>query len=119
MYYQSSENVAFKGPGAYKIQKTKGRNNMAEQDLGNTQFFKVEVEPETGVRKVLSVVYDALMEKGYNPVNQIVGYIMSGDPTYITSHKGARSLIMKVERDELVEEMLTEYIKNNDWGKRD
>jgi len=91
---------------------------MADQDLGNTQFFKVEVEPETGVKKVLSVVYDALMEKGYNPVNQIVGYIMSGDPTYITSHKGARSLIMKVERDELVEEMFTEYIKSNNWEQR-
>ena len=95
-----------------------GENIMADQDLGNTQFFKVEVEPETGVKKVLSVVYDALLEKGYNPVNQIVGYIMSGDPTYITSHKGARSLIMKVERDELVEEMLTEYIKSNDWAKK-
>jgi uncharacterized protein (UPF0297 family) len=92
--------------------------SMGDQDLGNTQYFKVEVEPETGVKKVLSVVYDALLEKGYNPVNQIVGYIMSGDPTYITSHKGARSLIMKVERDELVEEMLTEYIKSNDWARR-
>lgn len=85
------------------------------QDLGNTQFFKVEAEPETGVKIVLSTVYEALMEKGYNPVNQIVGYIMSGDPTYITSHKNARSLIMKVERDELVEEMLKEYIKANHW----
>ena len=56
-------------------------------------------------------------EKGYNPVNQIVGYIMSGDPTYITSHKGARSLIMKVERDELVEEMLAVYISHNNWDK--
>ena len=56
-------------------------------------------------------------EKGYNPVNQIVGYIMSGDPTYITSHKGARSMIMKVERDELVEELLTEYIKNKSWER--
>jgi uncharacterized protein (UPF0297 family) len=91
---------------------------MSEQDLGNTQYFKVEVEPETGVKKVLSVVYDALLEKGYNPVNQIVGYIMSGDPTYITSHEGARSLIMKVERDELVEEMLKEYIKSNNWATR-
>lgn len=85
------------------------------QDFGNTQFFKVEAEPETGVKIVLSTVYEALMEKGYNPVNQIVGYIMSGDPTYITSHKNARSLIMKVERDELVEEMLKEYIKANHW----
>ena len=54
-------------------------------------------------------------KKGYNPVNQIVGYIMSGDPTYITSHKNARSLIMKVERDELVEELLTEYIRARNW----
>lgn len=56
-----------------------------------------------------------MAEKGYNPVNQIVGYIMSGDPTYITSHKNARSMIMKVERDELVEELLKEYIKNKAW----
>ncbi len=92
--------------------------NNSNQDLGNTQFFKVEIEPETGVKKVLEVVYEALLEKGYNPVNQIVGYIMSGDPTYITSHKGARSLIMKVERDELVEEMLTEYIRANNWARK-
>ena len=61
--------------------------------------------------------YNAMDEKGYNPVNQIVGYIMSGDPTYITSHKGARSMIMKVERDELVEELLNEYIKNKSWER--
>ncbi len=85
------------------------------QNLENTQFFRVEAEPESVVKVILSTVYEALTEKGYNPVNQIVGYIMSGDPTYITSHKGARSLIMKVERDELVEELLTEYIKKNDW----
>lgn len=80
------------------------------ENLGNTQFFKVETEQETGVQLVLATVYEALTEKGYNPVNQIVGYIMSGDPTYITSHKNARSLIMKVERDELVEELLRFYI---------
>ncbi len=92
---------------------------MREQDLENTQFFTVETEqPETGVKLVLSTVYEALTEKGYNPVNQIVGYIMSGDPTYITSHKSARSLIMKVERDELVEEMLVEYIKNSIDGAK-
>ena len=83
------------------------------QDLENTQFFTVETEPETGVKLVLSTVYEALTEKGSNPVNQIVGYILYGDHTYITSHKSARSLIMKVERDELVEEMLVEYIKNS------
>ena len=85
------------------------------QDLGNTQYFRVASEPETGAKVILSAVYEALTEKGYNPINQIVGYIMSGDPTYITSHKNARSLIMKVERDELVEELLTEYIKNSHW----
>jgi len=85
------------------------------QDLESTQFFSVETEPETGVEMVLTTVYEALTEKGYNPVNQIVGYIMSGDPTYITSHKSARSLIMKVERDELVEELLTKYIANKHW----
>ena len=82
-----------------------------EKNINNTQFFTVQKEPELQVSDVLEIVYKALKEKGYNPVNQIVGYIMSGDPTYITSHKGARSMIMKVERDELVEELLTEYIK--------
>ena len=86
------------------------------QDLGNTQFFKVETDNNT-VKKTLDEVYHALTEKGYNPVNQIVGYIMSGDPTYITSHKNARSIIMKAERDELVEEMLTEYIRSNQWNQ--
>ncbi len=81
------------------------------QNLNNTQFFKVEKEPEMQVKDVLHIVYEALTEKGYNPVNQIVGYIMSGDPTYITSHNNARSLIMKVECDEIVEEVLQEYIK--------
>ena len=84
------------------------------QDLGNTQFFQVETDT-TSVKEILTDVYEALTEKGYNPVNQIVGYIMSGDPTYITSYKNARSKIMKVERDELVVEMFTEYIKNNHW----
>ena len=82
------------------------------QNLGNTQYFRVDSEPVPGAKGVLSAVYEALTEKGYNPVNQIVGYIMSGDPTYITSHKNARSLIMKVERDELVEELLEEYIRS-------
>ena len=84
-------------------------------DLSNTQYFKVKSEPEIQVKEVLDVVYNAMAEKGYNPVNQIVGYIMSGDPTYITSHNGARSLIMKMERDELVEEMLKTYIEHNEW----
>lgn len=85
------------------------------QDLGNTQYFKVESEPRTDAGLILASVYEALTEKGYNPINQIVGYIMSGDPTYITSYKNARSLIMKVERDELVEELLAEYIYAKNW----
>ena len=80
------------------------------QDLNNTQYFKVENEREIQAVDVLKMVYEALEEKGYNPVNQIVGYIMSGDPTYITSHKNARSTIMKVERDEIVEEVLRFYL---------
>ena len=87
------------------------------ENLTNTQFIKIESEPMTGVQMVLSTVYEALREKGYNPVNQIVGYIMSGDPTFITSHNSARSLIMKVERDELVEELLSSYIANKKWDK--
>lgn len=86
-----------------------------EKNTNNTQFFTVQKEPELQVSDVLEIVYKALKEKGYNPVNQIVGYIMSGDPTYITSHNNARSLIMKVERDELVEEVLKTYIENSAW----
>ena len=88
-----------------------------EKNINNTQFFTVQKEPELQVSDVLEIVYKALKEKGYNPVNQIVGYIMSGDPTYITSHNNARSLIMKVERDELVEEVLKTYIENSAWDK--
>ena len=85
------------------------------QELGNTQFFKVELDTVSSVEEILETVFAVMKEKGYNPVNQIVGYIMSGDPTYITSYKSARSMIMKVERDELVEELLKNYIKNNNW----
>ncbi len=79
-------------------------------DIHNTQFFQAVQESRMEAGEVLEQVYVALSEKGYNPVNQIVGYIMSGDPTYITSHKGARSLIMKVERDEILEELMSVYI---------
>ena len=79
-------------------------------DSENTIFFKVEKEKNTNSKQILKQVYEALVEKGYNPVNQIVGYILSGDPTYITSYKDSRSLIRQIERDELLEEMLKEYI---------
>ena len=64
-------------------------------NISNTQYFKVNTDPEYRVKEILDTVYDAMAEKGYNPVNQIVGYIMSGDPTYITSYKNATSMIMK------------------------
>lgn len=86
-------------------------------EIHNTQFFKAVQENKMDVSQVLEQVYVALTEKGYNPVNQIVGYLMSGDPTYITSHKGARSLIMRAERDEIIEVFLEDYIKNNFEGK--
>ena len=76
----------------------------------NTQFFDVVKEPVYDVPSILKDVYEALSEKGYNSVNQIVGYVMSGDPTYITSYKNARSLIMKVERDEILEVLFENYI---------
>jgi len=77
-------------------------------DISNTQYFKaVQEDKKLEVGEVLREVYEALTEKGYNPINQIVGYIMS---TYITSYKSARSLIMKVERDEILEELMENYI---------
>lgn len=82
-------------------------------EISHTQFFKTQKAQEVKVNDIIAQVYDALTEKGYNPVNQIVGYVMSGDPTYITSYNGARSLIMKVERDEIIEELLGDYIENN------
>ncbi len=83
------------------------------QEINNTQYFEVPKEQEMEVKEIIASVYKALTEKGYNPVNQIVGYVMSGDPTYITSYNGARSLIVKAERDEIIEELLKDYIENN------
>ncbi len=84
-------------------------------NFSNTQYFRVSADNELDIKEILRVTYEAMSEKGYNPVNQIVGYIMSGDPTYITSYKGARSMILKVERDELVEELLREYIAHRSF----
>jgi len=77
----------------------------------NEQTIKYTVSKDKkSVREILEAVYEALLEKGYDPVNQIVGYILSGDPTYITSHKNARNLRRKRERDELIEELLKSYL---------
>lgn len=75
-----------------------------------TLMFNLDKEDNEESKEILKKVYDALEEKGYNPINQIVGYILSGDPTYITSHNGARNLIRGIERDELLEKMVKEYI---------
>lgn len=75
-----------------------------------TMSFKVERDKSLRTREILKSVYEALVEKGYNPINQIVGYILSGDPTYITSHNDARNLIRLVERDELLEKLVKYYI---------
>ena len=79
-------------------------------NLDKTMSFEVEKAENAKTKEVLKEVYEALQEKGYNPINQIVGYILSGDPTYITSHKDARNKIRTIERDELLEKMVKNYI---------
>ncbi len=81
---------------------------MINQD---TLWYSGEADKENKTKEIMGKIYQALTEKGYDPVNQIVGYIISGDPTYITSHQGARSLITKMERDELLEEIVKNYLK--------
>ncbi|WP_078545454.1 IreB family regulatory phosphoprotein [Litchfieldia alkalitelluris] len=82
-----------------------------------TMKFNFQEEPiETNVNEVLFKVYDALQEKGYNPINQIVGYLLSGDPAYIPRHNDARNIIRKLERDELIEELVKSYLKSNREG---
>ena len=76
-----------------------------------TQKFKV-VGREVEIREILSSVYDSLLEKGYNPINQMVGYILSEDPTYITNHQNARTLITRIDRDELLRELVIQYLGN-------
>lgn len=78
--------------------------------MDETVSFKVEKDKNIKAREILKEVYNALQEKGYNPINQIVGYILSGDPTYITSHNNARNLIRQIERDELLGRMVKNYI---------
>ena len=77
-----------------------------------TMTFSVHEDREGQLRKNLTIIYDALREKGYNPINQIVGYILSEDPTYITTYNNARSLISKLERDEILEELFKDYLRD-------
>ncbi len=79
---------------------------------GNTLYFSSPEHSDERIREILDLVYMALREKGYNPTSQLVAYLMSGDPTYITSHMNARSAIARVERDELIEELVKIYIKS-------
>lgn len=79
-------------------------------DLNETMKINIDHDKEQEVREIIAKVYEALTIKGYNPISQIVGYIMSGDPTYITSYNGARGLIVKLERDELLEVLVKHYI---------
>ncbi len=78
-----------------------------------TVTFAIENDKERQTRMILQDIYSALLEKGYNPINQIVGYILSEDPTYITNHRNARGLIRKIDRDELLGIMLREYLQVN------
>ena len=85
---------------------------MAENNLGNTQYFRTKPDADLEVKEVLDLVYNAMDEKGYNPVNQIVGYILSEDPTYITTYNNARSMIRHIDRDELLQALVKSYLGN-------
>ncbi len=82
-----------------------------EKQIDSTQEFVIHTDREGEIKQTLLTVYNALKEKGYNPMNQMVGYILSEDPTYITNHNNARSLIRKIDRDELLRILLESYIK--------
>ena len=84
---------------------------MSRDVSEKTMMFKVQAEDVNLARDILLQVYAALKEKGYNPINQMVGYLLSGDPAYITSHGNARSLIRRLERDELLEELVKNYLE--------
>jgi len=86
---------------------TRGQDHMEE-----TMMFKVQAEDLNQAKDILLAVYSALKQKGYNPINQLVGYLLSGDPAYITSYNNARSLVRRLERDELLEELLKCYLEN-------
>ena len=83
---------------------------MSWDNSEKTMMFKVQAEEINQARDILDQVYEALKEKGYNPINQLVGYLLSGDPAYITSHGNARNLIRRLERDELLEELVKNYL---------
>lgn len=83
---------------------------MSNEKYEQTMMFRVKSEEDIKAGDILHHVYNALKEKGYNPINQLVGYLLSGDPAYITNHNNARSMIRKLERDELLEELIRKYL---------
>lgn len=83
---------------------------MSNEKYEQTMMFRVKTEEAMRAEDILNHVYEALKEKGYNPINQIVGYLLSGDPAYITNHNNARTMIRKMERDELLEELVRKYL---------
>ena len=85
---------------------------MAENEMNNIKAAENAQNGNDELQTIMKTVYDALSEKGYNPINQLVGYILSEDPTYITSHKGARKLMRRVDRDELLASLLRNYLDN-------
>lgn len=83
-----------------------------ETPMDNTRKINLELDREREVHDIIKGVYESLKIKGYDPISQIVGYLISGDPTYITSYNGARGMIVRVERDELIEELVKNYVKS-------
>ncbi len=86
---------------------------MVSDELDKTMAYKFRGEEGVSAQEALLLVYTALKEKGYNPISQLVGYLLSGDPAYITNYRNARNLIRKYERDELLEELITSYLEKN------
>ena len=82
------------------------------EDMDFTRIFNIRYEKDQEIKAILTSVYDSLKQKGYDPINQIVGYILSEDPTYITNYNNARSLIRKLDRDELLQELVKQYLSD-------
>ena len=82
------------------------------EDMDFTRKFNIRYEKDQEIKAILTSVYDSLKQKGYDPINQIVGYILSEDPTYITNYNNARSLIRRLDRDELLQELVKQYLRD-------
>jgi uncharacterized protein (UPF0297 family) len=96
------------------MDKKESGQDQPNPNMDHTVMFKIRNETEISTREILQSVYTALEEKGYSPINQIVGYLLSGDPAYITSHQNARNMIRRLDRDELLEELVTYFLKEEE-----